>query len=120
MSIKTIRLSKADTIWSKMVRERDGKCRNCGSTKSLNAHHIHGRGRKSTRLVLENGLSLCASCHVFSPDSVHRSPDGSKKFCVRIIGLKEYNRLERLSLQIKSEREAIREFEALLATLPQI
>ena len=93
-----------------MVRERDGKCRNCGKTNNLNAHHIHPRGRKSTRLVLENGLSLCAGCHVFSPDSVHRSPEGSKKFCVRIIGEEEYTRLEKLSNQTMSERKAIEEF----------
>ena len=109
-TIKKIRISKYDTIWSKLVRERDGKCRNCGKRENLNAHHVHPRGRKSTRLVLANGLSLCVSCHVFSPDSVHRSPEGSKKFCIRIIGEKEYLRLEKLSIQIMTEREAIQEF----------
>jgi hypothetical protein len=50
-------------------------------------------------------------CHVFSPDSVHRSPEGSKKFCIRIIGAKEYNRLEKLSLKYKNRKQAQKEFE---------
>ena len=108
--IKHIKISRFDAIWSKLVRERDGKCRNCGKKDNLNAHHIHPRGRKSTRLVLENGISLCAGCHVFSPDSVHRSPEGSKAFCVKLIGLKEYIRLEKMSNQTMSERDAIKDF----------
>ena len=109
-----IRLGKWDKIWSKKVRERDGKCLNCGKTESLNAHHVMPRGRKSTRFVLDNGISLCAGCHVFSPNSVHRTPEGSKAFCVRIIGLKKYKELEKMSLQLKTERQAIAEFEVLI------
>lgn len=50
--------------WSKAVRERDGKCCECGSIKALNAHHIK---RKSTHpelaLNLDNGITLCSNCH---------------------------------------------------------
>ena len=111
-----VRLSKYDKIWSKLVRERDGRCLNCGKTDSLNAHHVIMRGKKSTRLLLENGISLCAGCHVFSPNSVHRSPDGSKAFCIRLIGSEEYARLERLSVKPMKEAEAVRIF---LQTYPQ-
>ena len=106
-----ISIDKHDTKWSKMAREKKPYCQNClTKLKVLNAHHIMPRGRMSTRLDLSNALVLCVSCHVFDDTSVHKSPEGSKKFCVRIIGLKEWNRLEKLSLQYKSKEKAIKEF----------
>ena len=107
-----MRRDKADILWSKLVRERDRQCRNhsCNRKENLNAHHIFPRSRSATRYLLENGISLCPACHVFSPDSVHKSPEGSKKFCIRIIGAKEYRRLEKLSLKYKSRAKAKEEF----------
>ena len=93
-----------------MVRERDGKCRNCGKTApyKLEAHHIWPRGRKSTRLLLENGITLCVHCHKFGDHSVHNI--GTKAFMTPLIGKKELDRLEKLSNQTMSEREAINIF----------
>lgn len=112
-----IRLSKYDKLWSKLVRERDRKCRKLGCNKQspwvLNAHHIRPRGRKSTRLLLENGITLCFAHHTGTDDSVHRRGD---QFIVEIIGKREFNRLEKLSLKIKTEREAITEFKEFLST----
>lgn len=108
-----IRISKYDKIVSRLAREKTPYCRKCGSRDNLNAHHIFPRSRKSTRLLLDNLLVLCAGCHVFRSDSVHRSPEGSKAFCIKIIGAEEYARLEKLSNEIKTERQAIKEFEEL-------
>ena len=106
-----MKLDKADKLVSKLAREKTPYCQNCGKKNCvLNAHHIFPRGRSSTRYDLKNILVLCVQCHTFSDNSVHKSPEGSKKFCIRIIGAKEYRRLELLSLQYKSRSKAKSEF----------
>jgi hypothetical protein len=60
--------------------------------------------------MLDNILVLCVHCHTFSDKSVHKSPEGSKRFVVRLIGEEEYKRLERLSLKYKSRDKARKEF----------
>lgn len=58
------RTSFASKLWSKQVRERDGKCVECGSTERLHAHHIKPwRKFPELRYSIENGVTLCALCH---------------------------------------------------------
>ncbi len=112
-----IRINKADRLWSLEVRKRDGKCRSCGKAPPyrLEAHHILPRARSSTRYLLANGITLCSHCHVLGDRSAHRI---GKEFCTQIIGLKEYKRLEKLSLQYKSREQAEKEFLESLSTTP--
>lgn len=50
--------------WAKEIKERDGKCKNCGATEKLHAHHIIPyRLNESLRLDLSNGVTICNSCH---------------------------------------------------------
>lgn len=50
--------------WSKAVKERDGCCQECGATERLHAHHIKGwKDYPDLRYDLENGVTLCHSCH---------------------------------------------------------
>ena len=115
-----IKIDFADKLWSKLVRERDRECRavdkktgkRCSRRPpyKLEAHHVMPRGRSMTRYDLSNGLTLCFIHHSSGDDSVHKSPEGSKKFCIRIIGAKEYRKLERLSLTYKSRSRAKSEF----------
>lgn len=106
-----IKIDHADKKWSKLVRERDGKCRACGKRPPyvLQAHHVRPRGRSNTRYLLANGITLCAYCHTLGANSVHRS-DNQKAWLVKIIGLKEYNRLDKLSNVYKSRLKAKKEF----------
>lgn len=110
---RVIRISTYDSQWSKMVRERDGwTCRKPGCGKRepanvLHAHHVIGRGKKATRLLVDNGLTLCVHHHVWGDDSAHKV---GKQFCIEIIGQAEYDRLHELSLIHKTERQAIEEF----------
>lgn len=110
MKNREIRLSVADKIWSKLVRERDGKCLVCGKTEYLAAHHFVGRANKSVRLELDNGITLCPSCHTFNNNfSAHRTPKDFK------IWFKEKyperaKRMETKSQIRMSEREAIKQF----------
>lgn len=51
--------------WSNAVKERDGyECKKCGSKDRLDAHHvIPWRKSKELRYDLNNGITLCKSCH---------------------------------------------------------
>jgi hypothetical protein len=52
--------------WSTAVKERDGhQCQHCGSSKYLHAHHIKQQAMfPELALDLDNGITLCRSCHV--------------------------------------------------------
>jgi hypothetical protein len=50
--------------WATMVKHRDGKCRECGSTSKLNAHHIEQYAlNEALRYEISNGITLCDTCH---------------------------------------------------------
>lgn len=102
---------KYDTKWSELVRQRDGQCRKCGRKPPyvLQAHHIRPRGRSITRYDLSNGITLCAYCHTLGPDAIHKSSN-QEKWLVKIIGQKEFNRLEKLSMKYMSREKAKKEF----------
>jgi 5-methylcytosine-specific restriction endonuclease McrA len=54
--------------WSSTVKERDGyQCQHCGQTERslLHAHHIKQRAAyPELRYDLNNGLTLCQTCHI--------------------------------------------------------
>lgn len=64
-----IKLRSTDTLFSKIVRTRDGwKCQRCGNqftppTSGLHCSHYFGRGRENTRFDLDNCIALCYGCH---------------------------------------------------------
>lgn len=51
--------------WRSAVYARDNyKCRECGDSKSLNAHHVKQWAHyPELRFDVDNGLTLCAKCH---------------------------------------------------------
>jgi len=50
--------------WATMVKHRDGKCKECGSSHKLNAHHVEQYAlNEALRYELSNGITLCDSCH---------------------------------------------------------
>ena len=109
--IKIIRLSAADKQWSGIVRKRDGKCAVCGSVVNLAAHHIEGRAKKATRLLVENGITLCPSHHVFNNDfSAHRTPKDFKNWFIKTFPKRWKIIQDKLKSKI-TEREAILEFQ---------
>lgn len=63
-------------IWREKVRERDGnKCTQCGVTKRLQVHHLKSYyDFEEGRLDINNGQTLCISCHM----KLH-NPKGVKK-----------------------------------------
>lgn len=109
--IKKIRLSKYDVKWGILVRGRDERCLKCGRTEYLAAHHFVRRSVKPTRLMLENGITLCPSCHVFSHIfSAHKTPTEFKKWFKEKYP-KRYKLVMAKEKEYMSERMAIKEFE---------
>lgn len=114
---RKISITTHDKHWGKLVRERDGKCAYCGGTNYLAAHHIFGRARNGTRLVLENGITLCPSHHVFNDDfSAHKTPEKFKRWIKKYLGIGLYKDLEKRSLS-GTMAKAIKDFEALIESL---
>jgi 5-methylcytosine-specific restriction endonuclease McrA len=58
------RVPRADVMWARAVKERDGYiCRRCGLIGE-DAHHVATRGRRpDLKHDLDNGLTLCRGCH---------------------------------------------------------
>lgn len=107
---RTIKISKYDKIWSKLVRERDGKCLYCGKNENLNAHHFKGRSCKATRLILINGITLCAGCHVFSSVfSAHKTPEKFERWFKKTYP-DRWKQIRKEAQTMKTERQAIAEF----------
>ena len=52
-------------LWTKQVKERDGnKCRICAAKEDVHAHHIiPWKICEEKRYDIENGITLCRSCH---------------------------------------------------------
>jgi predicted restriction endonuclease len=102
---KTQLNKKADTEWSLSVKEKAGfKCEVCGSTQSLNSHHIFGRKNYSTRWDIDNGICLCVGHHKFNPKfSAHESPTLFTDWVKQYRGLEWYEKLRAKAISIKSE-----------------
>jgi len=68
--------SKEHKEWRKVVLERDNNtCQVCElSRKGLNAHHILPKSLKKWRTELDNGITLCTSCHKMHTFSAHVNP----------------------------------------------
>ena len=75
---KAVRLLTENRKWMDSVKERDGKCLDCGATENLEAHHkielavlIKKYGIKTREQAreclelwnLDNGKTLCQKCH---------------------------------------------------------
>ena len=52
-----------DAEFSKLIRDRDGWCLNCGRSSHLQAAHILRRSYKLTRFDEDNAVTLCLWCH---------------------------------------------------------
>lgn len=54
----------AKNSWSRAVKKRDRCCVYCHSTDKLHAHHIlSAHKHPEFRLFVDNGITLCYSCH---------------------------------------------------------
>lgn len=73
---------KADTLFSKIVRARDGACRRCGKQETLQCHHLISRTYRKVRFDERNGVAVCVGCHLFL---THRPLD-NEDLAVKLLG----------------------------------
>lgn len=99
-----MKLSKADRIWAVTVKERDKwSCLRCEKgyvphqARGLQAHHVFTRSRKSTRLELENGVTLCTGCHRWA----HSNPLEFHAWIKLQLGSGAYDALQQRSRKLK-------------------
>ena len=74
-----MKLDPLDVLFSRFIRLRDKECQRCGSMRSLQACHMHGRARRSVRWDEDNVCSLCAGCHRFLDSQAAEKVDFFKK-----------------------------------------
>ena len=94
-----IRLDRADTIFSQVIRLRDRVCVRCKSPVIFNekglpiSHqnsHFYGRGQEFTRYYLENCDSLCFACHIIWGS---RDREDYREFKLRQLGKQGFDLL---------------------------
>jgi hypothetical protein len=114
MSFGGIKVSVADSAFSKCVRERaNWSCEKCGkgfpegSRQGLHCSHYFGRRNASTRHEPINGFALCVGCHGYLGEHPHEHCEWVKSR----LGPIAYNVLVEKRQQIlrKSERATDRE-----------
>jgi hypothetical protein len=94
---------EADKLWASIVKERDGKCIYCGSTRNLNAHHIFTKARHGNlRWEPDNGVTLCAGCHTFG---IHINP---APYMLRIIEYVGKDVMEKLRVMAQEKPSPLR------------
>ena len=71
--------------WAKEVKRLDGnRCRFCGSTEKLEAHHAKSRAEHpEIANDLENGITLCHRCHYTAHSGGNYTTSGVRGPCVR-------------------------------------
>ena len=57
--------AECDTLFSKLIRERDGHCLKCRGSDSLQCAHVISRRYLATRCDRLNAITLCRGCHVY-------------------------------------------------------
>lgn len=95
-----MKLSPADQAWAALVKTRDAyTCRRClrpfpeGERRGLHAHHVFTRSRRSTRHMVQNGVSLCFGDHRWA----HSNPLEFHDWIRGELGPAEYDHLRLLS-----------------------
>lgn len=111
MKRKLWTLSKADSIFSRWIRERDKWCIfKCGNPATQNSH-FWGRGHSATRYDPENCDGICGGCHM--------RHEGNKQGLYRDIkiaqlGLEKYDKLALKHNSVVKRSDAIAEIQKLL------
>lgn len=95
-----IKLDKADKMFSRYIRLRDGKCVRCGRRgeknkngdpiKGLQCSHYFGRGKESTRFDELNCDSLCFGCHQYWGST---DREAYREFKIKQLGQNEFDKL---------------------------
>lgn len=114
-SAKVWSTDKADTVFSKWVRARDGRCLRCATTEGLTCSHFWLRKHSSTRFDPDNCIALCGTCHA---DWEHRKNNEYKAFMIRWLGQERYDALETRARTFMQRTDAIIQLMTFLNEVP--
>jgi len=104
---KPIKTKKADELFSKYIRERDGKCSRCGKVGRLTNSHYWSRIHSGTRYDPENCDSLCwLPCHYTWE---HEKQGDYRDFKLKQLGQERYDELEKRARSNITREQAIKE-----------
>ena len=101
------RRTKEYREWRIGVIRRDTKCVVCGSIKGRQAHHLnHASFFPIQRFNLDNGVTLCTSCHSQYHNNYHKS---TKEKCtvdafVNFMKLVEYFKQKEINVRLNDTR----------------
>lgn len=109
-------VKKADAEFSKFIRERDGKCARCGTTKNLTCSHFWPRQHKSTRFDPKNCVAVCwMPCHKYHWEKEKQG--AYRDFMLNWLGEEEYELLRIRARSIYPQSSAIIDCMKLLGKL---
>lgn len=103
---------KADDLFSKFIRARDGHCFFCNNPATQNSH-FWGRGNSATRYDPENCDGVCGGCHMR-----HESNKQGlyREMKIKQLGEGGYKALEKRGRSIMKREDAIKQVMGLLST----
>ena len=111
--------AKADAVFSKYIRERDGKCLRCHQNKPepLSCSHFWGRRCSALRYEPDNCIALHLwSCHIYGWEKEKQGE--YRDFMLERLGKKRYEELKKIYYQgKKSRKEAIKDFMEFYVTI---
>lgn len=136
MYYKSIKIRKADILFSKFIRLRDGECmfkqkcqafrgRDHWNFEELQCCHFHSRGKESVRFDEQNCDSGCGKCHHWI-DQTEEGKRWFKEFKLRQLGQRDLDLLTLRSntpskrddvMTVLYVKELLKELEALTPLL---
>lgn len=110
----SIKLDKADKMFSRYVRLRDKMCVRCGrkgegkeGINGLQCSHFFGRSKESVRFDPENVNCLCYGCHRYWGSTDHES---YREFKIKQLGKKGFENLKKRAYKlVKKDRDLAHE-----------
>lgn len=92
---KTQMRNRCDSLFSKIIRLRDGRCVTCGTTEGLQCSHNVSRRYLIVRYDLDNAVTHCVRCHLFYT----HNPLEHRKWIESYIGAERLAELEAEALR---------------------
>jgi hypothetical protein len=86
-------VKQLDTLVSLIVRKRDGRCVQCGTTENLTCGHLITRSKYKVRWNLQNCHCQCRNCNL----SHEYNPHPFTQWFIERFGLQAYKDLNRES-----------------------
>ena len=104
---------EADSLFSRLILERDKVCQRCGARTGLTCSHYWNRWRAATRFDKDNCVSLCIRCHriwEYAKRSVTHEVAEYREFMIKRLGQEKFEELARRSETFMKMRDAVEAF----------